>query len=134
MSGLTVTGRRCKRLFGLHGSTLVLFHDGVLFMIFAREDLKDKTTHKIKTLSIMECGVYLFVPKYQMVGFNFHVEVSCPILTTTINVLYALINKTSPSNHDIEQEDPRQMDKTNVAYKENLGLVIFFRISFFSSL
>ncbi|KAJ0438291.1 hypothetical protein HanHA300_Chr16g0612291 [Helianthus annuus] len=40
--GLTVTGRRCKRLFGLRGSTLVLFHDGVLFMIFAREDLKDK--------------------------------------------------------------------------------------------
>ncbi|KAF5806294.1 hypothetical protein HanXRQr2_Chr05g0219661 [Helianthus annuus] len=29
--GLTVTGRRCKRLFGLRGSTPVLFHDGVLF-------------------------------------------------------------------------------------------------------
>ncbi|KAJ0433935.1 hypothetical protein HanIR_Chr17g0875741 [Helianthus annuus] len=55
-----------------------------------------------------------------MVGFNFHVEVSCPVLTTALNVLYALINKTSPSNHDIEQEDPRHMDKTNVAYKENL--------------
>ncbi|KAM0045575.1 hypothetical protein Hdeb2414_s0009g00305431 [Helianthus debilis subsp. tardiflorus] len=40
--GLTVTGRRCKRLFGLCGSTPILFHDGVLFMIFAREDLKDR--------------------------------------------------------------------------------------------
>ncbi|MFS8033099.1 hypothetical protein Hanom_Chr17g01565491 [Helianthus anomalus] len=68
-----------------------------------------------------------------MVGFNFHVEVSCPVLTTAINVLYALINKTSPSN--LEQEDPRHMDKTNVAYKGNLLRTCdFFRISFFSSL
>ncbi|KAF5791859.1 hypothetical protein HanXRQr2_Chr09g0399611 [Helianthus annuus] len=42
MSGLAVRGRRCKRLFGLRGSTPVLFRDGVLFMIYAKEDLEDR--------------------------------------------------------------------------------------------
>ncbi|KAM0011966.1 hypothetical protein Hdeb2414_s0002g00053151 [Helianthus debilis subsp. tardiflorus] len=39
--GLAVIGKRCKRLFGLRCSTPVLFRDGVLFMIFAKEDLED---------------------------------------------------------------------------------------------